>query len=83
MNHPEMVTPISYDVAYIGDVELAAELLAIAIVVGIRRKAKGDTITEHWRWVDTVLSPGFRWLWRVFTAGMLGWALLHFLGGHA
>ena len=61
---------------------VATAVLVVAEVVGIRREAPGDTITEHWRWVDRELPPAGRWAWRVFTAGLLSWAAKHFLGGH-
>jgi hypothetical protein len=51
-------------------------------LIGVKRKAAGDTITENWRFIDKWLhyrSPIIDFLWRVFTAGFLVWLLLHFL----
>lgn len=63
---------------------LAYGVLSLALVVvelvGVRRKAKGDTITENWRWVDAHLHGPLRWFWRVFTVGFLAWVALHFGG---
>jgi hypothetical protein len=49
-------------------------------IVGVRRKAKDDTITENWRKIDKNLNGVYRWFWRVLTAGMLGWILIHLPG---
>jgi hypothetical protein len=59
-------------------------VLTVAIVVteviGVQRKGGGDTITEHWRWLDGHLWPWAKWALRVGTVGLLGWTALH-LGG--
>lgn len=58
--------------------------LFIVEMIGIARKKKGDTITEHWEWFDRYLektAPWARWIFRVFTAGLLTWTILHFLVG--
>lgn len=57
-------------------------LLVALELIGAHRKAKGDTITENWRAVDALLTSHgtLRWLWRVFTVGLLGWIALHFGG---
>ena len=68
---------------------VGAVLLLAGEVVGILRKSKGvgdeDTITEWWRKADFRLGqsrqPFIRWAYRVFTAGILIWTLLHFLAG--
>lgn len=54
-------------------------VLTISVIttelIGVARKAKGDTITEHWKWVDKWLafhSPVIDWVWRGLTiAGLL------------
>lgn len=58
---------------------LGTALVALELV-GVRRKAKGDTITENWHWVESHLHGPLRWLWRVFTVGLLAWVALHFGG---
>jgi hypothetical protein len=59
-------------------------LLGLAIIAvelyGVFTKRSGDTITENWRFIDTHSPPWLKFLWRVFTAGILVWALLHFAG---
>lgn len=55
-------------------------ILVAAELVGVASKRKGDTITENWYWVRNHLSGPLRWFWIVFTAGLLTWALFHFLG---
>lgn len=48
-------------------------------LIGVASKKDGDTITEGWRWVrDRLPGPG-KWFFRVFTAGILVWAMLHFV----
>lgn len=54
-------------------------ILIVAEVVGIIRKQPGDTITEHWRWVDKKLHGFLQWGWRILTAGLLIWILLHLM----
>jgi hypothetical protein len=66
------VFTVIYGVGFL--VLLAAEL------VGLARKAPGDTITEHWRYIDGHLHGVLQWGWRVLTAGLLGWAALHLAG---
>lgn len=59
-------------------------LLVVTEIVGVIRKQRGDTITEHWNFVDRVFkqkAPAVRWIWRVFTAGFFIWLVLHFLVG--
>lgn len=64
---------------------LGGGLLLLAFEIwGVSRTAKGDTITEHWRWAHAWLNarfPWFGWMFRVWTGGILVWALLHFLAG--
>jgi hypothetical protein len=48
-------------------------------VVGIRRKAPNDTITENWRKLDKNLHGPQQWGYRVGTAGFLVWILLHLM----
>jgi hypothetical protein len=57
--------------------------VVVVEVIGVQRKAKGDTLTEGWRAVDRWLArvfPWGQWFLRVFTAGLLLWAALHFGG---
>jgi hypothetical protein len=59
-------------------------LLLAAELWGVRARGKGDTLTEHWQFADLWLKaryPMFRWGFRVFTVGTLGWAALHFIAG--
>lgn len=56
-------------------------VLVVVEIIGIRLKGKGDTITEHWRWIEAWLSDRWAWIFRVFTGGLLIWTLLHFLVG--
>lgn len=59
-------------------------ILLTAEIIGVYRRGKGDTITEHWRWVNLTLNkraPILGWAWRIFTGGMLTWTALHFLVG--
>lgn len=61
---------------------LAILLLFLAVELwGVYRKGKGDTFTEGWRWTQGKLNGLPRWLFRILTAGILIWALLHFLVG--
>ena len=58
--------------------------LLVLEVWGIRRRGTGDTISEHWRAADAWLKARTlvgRWAFRVGTAGLLVWTLLHFLLG--
>jgi hypothetical protein len=50
-------------------------------IVGIRRKRKGDTITENWRYLDKHLHGFLQWGWRILTIGLLGWIMFHLVGG--
>jgi len=63
---------------------VGAAILLVAEIIGVQRRGKGDTITEHWRagdqWLRRHASWG-RWAFRIATAGILVWALLHFLAG--
>lgn len=54
--------------------------LLAAEIIGIRRKASGDTITEHWRWIDRHAHGPAQWFFRAFTAGLLVWTLFHLAG---
>lgn len=63
----------------LGYLLLAAGLVALE-VFGVRRRGPGDTITEHWRWLDAKAWPPAKWALRVFTVGMLAWTALHFGG---
>jgi hypothetical protein len=61
-------------------------LVALVVVelIGVKRPGHGDTLTEHWRWFNAVLNerhPWAAWLFRIATAGLLVWVLLHFLVG--
>lgn len=60
-----------------------ALFLLVVELVGVFRKQPGDTITENWRAADEYLKrqPAIRWFYRIFTAGILLWAALHFLVG--
>jgi hypothetical protein len=61
-----------------------AALLTGFEVWGVTRKAKGDTITEHWRWAHRWLTERFSWFgwgFRIWTGGLLVWTLLHLLAG--
>lgn len=73
---------MTLDPAFTAGYLLLGTALVALELVGVHRKGKGDTITEHWRWVDTALSTHglLRWLWRVLTVGLLGWIALHFGG---
>ena len=58
--------------------------LLVLEVWGIRRRGKGDTITELWRAADAWLKArtvAGRFAFSVATAGLPVWALLHFLLG--
>lgn len=50
-------------------------------MIGVARKPKGDTLTENWRWIEEWLPNWAAWVFRVFTGGILVWAILHFLVG--
>ena len=54
--------------------------LFVTEIVGVIRKSKGDTITENWRYVDKRLHGVQQWGWRVMTAGLLVWTLIHLPG---
>lgn len=54
--------------------------LLVVEVIGVKRKAKGDTITENWRWIDGRLHGFLQWGWRILTAGLLAWILIHLPG---
>jgi len=56
-------------------------VLVVVEIIGVRRKGKGDTLTEHWRWIESWLPDGWAWVFRIFTGGLLVWTLLHFLVG--
>lgn len=60
-------------------------ILVVVEVIGIKSPKAGDTLTEHWRFADRWLKNHkfgwLRWAFRVWTAGMLLWACLHFLAG--
>jgi hypothetical protein len=68
----------------VGYVLLGGALLALELV-GVHRKAKrkgdGDTITEGYHLIEADLPGPLRWGYRVFTAGVLVWTLLHFSRG--
>ena len=56
----------------------AGMILLVAEIIGVKRKGPGDTITENWRWLRDHLPYGWlRWAYRIMTAGILVWALLH------
>lgn len=56
--------------------------LLVVEIIGIRRRSKGgDTLTENWRWIEAWLPDSAAWVFRVFTGGLLIWAVLHFLVG--
>jgi hypothetical protein len=56
-------------------------LAVIAVeLYGVLSKRNGDTITENWRFIDTHSPPWLKFVWRVVTAGLLMWTLLHFAG---
>lgn len=57
---------------------LATALIVGVEVYGVTTKRKGDTITENWKHIDTHSPPWLKFIWRVFTAGLLMWTLLHF-----
>jgi len=59
----------------------AVLIIAVVVVevIGVQRKGDGDTITENWRWVRDHSPPWGRWVLEVFTAGLLMWAIIHFL----
>lgn len=54
-------------------------ILLITEIIGIRRKEPGDTITENWRKLDKNLHGPQQWGYRVGTAGILVWILLHLM----
>lgn len=59
-------------------VVLLLALLGVELV-GVASKRKGDTLTEGWRWIRDHLPGPAAWFFRIFTAGVLIWALLHFV----
>jgi hypothetical protein len=59
---------------------LLAALLVVELI-GIKRPQSGDTLTELWRHVNRRLPPWFAWGFRIFTIGLLVWAVLHFIVG--
>lgn len=58
---------------------LGGGLLAVELV-GVARKAPGDTITEGWRRLDRRLRGAPQWTYRVLTVGVLTWTALHLAG---
>jgi hypothetical protein len=75
-----MNTPEPMNLAFSAIYVLGFLVLLVTEVIGVKRKAKNDTITENWRWVDGHLHGFQQWGWRILTAGLLSWILIHLPG---
>lgn len=55
--------------------------IAVGEVAAVVRSRGGETLTQHWVWIDHSLSrwPVAERLWRTSTAGFLGWLIIHFI----
>jgi hypothetical protein len=68
----------------------SATVMVVTEILALRRRATeqrpdgkhGETVTQHWIWIDTTLAQRSRFLsggWRLATAGACLWMVPHFL----
>lgn len=69
------------DYVFTGIYLAAGVTMLVAEIAALLRKAPGDTITEHLRWVDAQLHGFPQWLYRVLVIGMCVWLPLHLWAG--
>jgi len=69
-----------FTVIYVGASIAVATTEAVAV---IRRASghSGETITQHWRWIDSHLVswPRIQHAWHMLNAGVLVWLIVHLM----
>ena len=57
---------------------IALVVMAIVEIIGVYRKAPGDTITETVRlWISLIPFAWGRWLAKIVLSGIAAWLILH------